>query len=131
MVADERETSEGGDCRLAFWHRPRYSAGAEHGDDPSLGSLWDILSGRARLIVNAHEHDMQRLEPRQGLTQLIAGAGGHLSYPIEPGYAGLRFGDDKRWGALRLRLRPGHASYTFVSAAGTTLDSGSLRCEVG
>lgn len=127
----DQETRDGGDCRLAFWHRPRYSAGTIHGDDASLQSLWDALSGRARLIVNAHDHDMQRLEPRQGMIELIAGAGGSSLYPIDPSYPGLRFGDDRHQGALRLRLRPGRASYAFVSVQGETLDSGSLRCQRG
>lgn len=122
------QTREGGDCRLAFWHRPRYSAGTTHGDDPSLQPLWDALSGRARLIVNGHEHDMQRLAPRSGIIQLVAGAGGRSSYPIDRGYGGLRFSDDQLLGALRLQLAPGRASYAFVSVGGTILDSGSVRC---
>lgn len=124
------QTSDGGNCRLAFWHRPRYSAGTTHGDDPSLQTLWDTLSGHTRLIVNAHEHDLQRLERRQGMTQFVAGAGGRSSYPIDPSYDGLRFGDDQHVGALRLRLRPGRASYAFVSTAGQILDSGSVHCRV-
>lgn len=74
---------------------------------------------------------MQRLEPRQGMIELIAGAGGSSRYPIDPSYPGLRFGDDRHLGALRLRLRPGRASYAFVSVQGETLDSGSLRCQRG
>jgi hypothetical protein len=124
----DRETRGGGDCRLAFWHRPRYSAGTKHGGDATLRSLWDGLRGRASLIVNAHEHNMQRFEPRQEMIQLVAGAAGRSHYPLDPGYQGLRFGDDRRRGALRLRLRPGHASYAFVSPNRRTLDSGSVRC---
>lgn len=126
----DEATSERGDCRLAFWHRPLYSAGTTHGDDPSLQSLWAALDGRARLVVNGHEHGMQRLEPRQGMVQLIAGSGGRSLYSLDPSYQGLRFGDDQALGALRLRLRPGHASYAFVSVEGETLDSGALRCQV-
>lgn len=71
---------------------------------------------------------MQRLALRRGMVQLIAGSGRRSSYPIHPRYAGLRFGGDQHRGALRLRLRPGHPSYAFVSVNGATLDSGSLRC---
>lgn len=126
---DEATRGEG-DCRLAFWHRPRYSAGTNHGDDPGLDSLWDALAGRARLIVNGHDHNMQRLGRRRGIVPLIAGAGGKDRYPIDPDYRGLRFGNDRLDGALRLRLRPGHGSYAFVSVSGQILDSGSLRCEM-
>src|SRR4051812_10564447 len=31
-------------CRLAFWHRPRFSAGL-HGDSPDVEPLWHALAG--------------------------------------------------------------------------------------
>ena len=67
-----------GDCRLAFWHRPRYSAGV-YGDDASYEPFWRELAGRARLVLSAHDHNMQRLRPRNGLVQLVAGSGGRSS----------------------------------------------------
>ncbi len=127
----KEETAAGGNCRLAFWHRPRYSAGTVHRNDPSLQPLWNALSGRARLIVNGHEHSMQRFRPREGITELVAGAGGSELYPIDPTHAGLRFADDRHRGALRLRLTSGRASYAFVATSGKTLDSGSVRCRPG
>ena len=125
----EQRVSAPGNCRIAFWHRPRFSAGTEHGDDPGLQPFWDALGGRARLAVNAHEHDFQRQAARDGVTQLIAGAGGESRYPLDPAYSGLRFGDDEATGALRLRLRPGRLSYAFVDTRRHVLDSGSRRCE--
>ncbi len=103
-------------CRLAFWHRGRYSAGL-HGDQPDVGSLWSPLRGHAALVLNGHDHDLQRWKPRGGLTEIVAGAGGHGLYPLTR-RAGLVFGDDRHYGGARLRLRPGRADIALVTSAG-------------
>jgi hypothetical protein len=116
-----------GDCRLAFWHRPRFSAGVVHGDAPDVEPLWSALRGRARIVVTGHEHDMQRFAPRDGITEFVSGAGGHGHYALRR-RAGLAFGDAEHYGALRLALRRGRADWSFVADDGTALDSGSIRC---
>jgi hypothetical protein len=118
----------GGDCRLALWHRPFQSAGQVHGDQPDVAPLWNALRGRARLVLNGHDHDSQRLRPRDGITELVAGAGGHGLYPVNRGDSRLVFSDASHYAALRLRLRPGLARYAFVSASGRTLAHGQVRC---
>ena len=117
-----------GSCRIAFWHRPRYSAGT-HGDQPDIQPFWQALIGRAVLVVNGHDHDMQRLHPQSGITELVAGAGGRSHYGVDPDRR-VAFADDEQYGALRLSLRPGVARYAFVSAAGRVLDSGVTRCRM-
>jgi hypothetical protein len=116
-----------GNCRIAFWHRPRFSAGSLHGDAPDLRPLWRTLAGHARIVVNGHEHDMQRFLPRSGMIEFVSGAGGAGLYPLHPDQR-LGFGDDAGYGALRLRLTPGHASFAFVRAGGELLDSGKIGC---
>jgi hypothetical protein len=120
-----------GTCRLAFWHRARYSAGDHHGDQPDIQPFWDVLKGHAAIVVNGHEHDMQRFEPRDGITEFVSGAGGHDLYAVDQTRPDLAFGNGDKFGALRLDLSPGLARYRFVSVQGTTLDSGSVRCEKG
>jgi hypothetical protein len=115
-----------GTCVLAFWHRPLQSAG-EHGDQPDVAPLWNALRGRATLVLNGHDHDLQRLRPRDGITQLVAGAGGRSRYALHRDDR-LLFGDDDHDGALRLRLRPGSATIAFVSARGVTLDASRVTC---
>ncbi|MDX6719669.1 MAG: hypothetical protein QOJ63_1923 [Solirubrobacteraceae bacterium] len=117
-----------GTCRIAFWHRPRFSAGTHHGDQPDMAPVWDALRGHAAIVLAGHEHDMQRMHPIDGITSFVSGAGGHGHYALRRDDPRLAFGDDREDGALRLRLRPGTASYAFVSAGGRVLDSGALRC---
>ena len=117
-----------GTCRLAFWHRPRFSAGTVHGDQPDMAPLWQALVGRARLVIAGHEHGSQRFRRRDGITQLVAGAGGRALYPIRISDSRLAFGDASRHAALRLGLRPGGARLAFVASSGRVLDRGSVRC---
>jgi hypothetical protein len=117
-----------GTCRLAFWHRPRYSAG-KHGDQDDVSSLWRALRGRASLVINGHEHNMQRLRRRDGIVELVAGAGGRSRYKLDQNDRRLAWADATQEGALRIRLRPGVAEWDFVSVGGRTLDKGSAKCD--
>ena len=116
-----------GTCRIAFWHRPRYSAGV-HGNAADMDPYWRALQGHATLVLSGHDHDMERYAPRGGLVQIVAGAGGESHYPLLRSHAGLLFGDSTHWGALRMDLRPGAAILAFVSTSGRTLDSKSYKC---
>ncbi|MDP9400536.1 MAG: metallophosphoesterase [Actinomycetota bacterium] len=116
-----------GTCRLAFWHRPRFSAG-DHGDQEDMAPVWDALRGHAVLVLSAHDHDMQRFRPIDGLIQLVAGAGGKSLYDVDESDRRLAFANDDDWGALRLRLGPRSARFAFVALGGRTLDRGRVRC---
>jgi acid phosphatase type 7 len=116
-----RRVATGGDCRIAFWHRPRFSAGY-HGDQPDVAPLWNAVRGRARIVLNGHDHDMQRFPPLGGTTEFVSGAGGASLYGVDESDPRLRFSNDSQYGALRLELRPQHADYSFVTAAGEVLD---------
>jgi calcineurin-like phosphoesterase family protein len=124
----DRQVAAGGDCRIAFWHRPRFSAGLDHGDQPDIDPLWEAVQGRARIVLNGHEHDMQRFRPQAGITEFVSGAGGKSLYAIDESDPRLRFSNDSQYGALRLNLRPRKARYSFVTAAGEVLDRGSISC---
>ncbi len=117
-----------GTCRIAFWHQPRYNAGGRHGDEGRMAPIWDALRGKAAIVVSGHEHSMQRLRPIDGITPFVSGAGGRGLHDLRRGDPRLAFGEDRTYGALRLRLRRGEARYAYVSAAGRELDAGTVRC---
>jgi hypothetical protein len=116
-----------GTCRIAFWHRPRYSASTHHGDQEDVQPLWNALRGHATILLGGHDHDMQRFRPVDGMTQFVSGAGGAERYPLHRD-GRLAFGEAAAYGALRLVLRPGSASYAFVRDDGRVLDRGTIRC---
>jgi hypothetical protein len=123
----QRQVRAPGTCRIAFWHRARFSAGTNHGDQEDMAPLWDALRGHAAIVVAGHEHDMQRFAPIDGITQFVSGAGGHSHYALRRDPR-LAFGDDRSYGALRMELSPGRAEHAFIAADGRKLDSGTVRC---
>ena len=120
-------SSRYGNCRIAFFHHPLYSAGL-HGDLGSLGPIANALEGRASIALSGHDHDLQRLRPIEGITQLVSGAGGAGIYPVNREDPRLAFSDDTHHGAIRLQLTPGRAVVSFVSSDGTLLDRSVVRC---
>ena len=125
-VLDEQATT----CRLAFWHRPRFSAGTVHGDAPDIAPLWRALRGRARLVLNGHEHALMRFRRRAGLTEYVSGAGGSVRYDLRAD-SRLAFGRSDRPGALRMVLTPGEARLEFRDVSGTVLDRSRATCRPG
>ena len=116
-----------GTCRLAFWHRPRYNAGL-HGDAADVAPLWNAVRGRFRLVLNGHDHNLQRLRRRDGITQFVSGAAGRALYPLRRGDDRVAFARDDVNGGLRMVLSPGSATLEFRSATGKLLDRSAARC---
>jgi hypothetical protein len=115
-----------GNCRIAFWHRPRYSAGL-HGSAADMAPVWDTLTGHARIVLSGHDHDLQRWRPRGGLIQYVAGAGGRSRYALH-GAANLAWGRADVNGALRIVLKPNRALLEFRAPGGRLLDRSRVSC---
>ncbi len=125
-----RATPGRGNCRIAFWHQPRYSAGI-HGNAGTMEAFWRALAHDARIVINGHDHNMQRFRARRGIVAFVAGSGGHSPTSVDESDPRLAFAEDFTDGALRLDLEAGRARHAFVSSAGDVLDSGNLRCRPG
>ena len=116
-----------GTCRLAFWHRPRYSAGTVHGDAPDTESFWRALRGHARLVLNGHDHLLQRFRRRAGITEFVSGAGGDVLYGRHRD-GRVAFARSGVTAGLRMVLEPGRARLQFISVDGKVLDTSEARC---
>jgi hypothetical protein len=123
----QRQLAEPGSCRLAFWHRPRFSA-SRQGDFGKVDALWQSLSGRAVLVLSGHEHAMMQMVPRDGLVQLVSGAGGQSNYGVDESDSRLAWGDDRADGALALELGEKEVTWQFVSVEGDVLHEGRAPC---
>ena len=141
----EQLCASGEPC-LAFWHRPRFSAG-KHGDNVDVAPLWDAVRGRAALVLSAHDHNLQRFRPIEGTIQVVAGAGGRSRYELTRSWRRflpwprprplarahrafedprLAFGNDTDDGVVRLDVRPGRIDFAFVATDGRILDEASV-----
>jgi hypothetical protein len=119
-----------GDCRIAFWHRPRYSQGA-YGGAPDLNPLWNRLAGHARIVLSGHDHNLQRHRPQKGIAQYVVGAGGRGRYELHRRPSTMVWGRDDVNAALRIVLRPGHALLEFRGVRGRLLDRSRATCTRG
>lgn len=124
-------------CVLAFWHRPRWSAGA-YEDDAKTAPLWNPLyDAGAEIVLNGHDHNYQRFPPlnrrgeidrARGIRSFVVGTGGRRFYDPRPDPR-RRTSNAHTWGLLRLTLRANGFSWRFLPVAGGSYrDTGSATC---
>ena len=126
-------------CTLAYWHHPRFSSGAVHGDDPSVQPLWQALyDANADLVLSGHDHDYERFapqtpvgvaDPARGIREFVVGTGGRSHYAQGTLKANSEVFNGTTFGVLKLTLSTGSYAWEFVPIAGGTFtDSGTGNC---
>jgi hypothetical protein len=126
-------------CVAAMWHHPRFSSGAEHGDDLEVRDLWKALTDAgADIAVAGHEHVYERFapqtadgkaDPEHGLRQITVGTGGRELYAWGRIKPNSEVRDNKTFGVLELTLHPDGYDWKFLPVDGETFtDSGSEKC---
>jgi hypothetical protein len=125
-------------CVLAYWHKPRWSSGTEHGSASNMQAIWQILyNAGAEVVISGHEHNYERFAQMnasgatvsQGLREFVAGTGGASHYGFGSALASSQVRNGTTYGVLKLTLNSGSYSWQFVPIAGSTFtDSGSANC---
>jgi hypothetical protein len=126
-------------CTLAYFHKPLFSSGDKHGDDPELKPIWQALyDGNADVVVNGHDHDYERFAPqdpdgkpdnKRGIREFVAGTGGKNLRPFGTTKPNSEVRDTTAFGILKLTLRPKAYDWQFIPIAGKSFtDSGSGTC---
>ena len=126
-------------CTLAYFHKPRFSSGLNHGNDPEVGAFWQALYDfNAELILNGHDHDYERFapqdpngnaDPKRGIREFVVGTGGKnlREFGIDKPNSEVR--NNKAFGVLKLTLKTTGYDWKFIPQAGKTFtDSGSGNC---
>ncbi len=126
-------------CTLAYFHKPRFSSGLNHGNDPEVGAFWKALYDyNAELILNGHDHDYERFapqdpggnaDPKRGIREFVVGTGGknHREFGIHKSNSEVR--NNHAFGVLKLTLKTTGYDWKFIPEAGKTFtDSGSGSC---
>jgi hypothetical protein len=125
-------------CTLAYWHHPRYSSGAVHGNALFMSDLWQALMDfGVDLALSGHEHVYERFAPLDadgaphpaGVRSFVVGTGGRALYRFGPAQPGSQVRDNSSFGVLWLTLRPAGYDWQFVPAPpGAFTDRGSDVC---
>jgi len=123
-------------CTMVYMHHPRYSV-AQGGGRAALGKVWSLLAARrVTLAVAGHAHAYERWLPLdgsgardvRGVTQLVAGAGGHEVVPGVLRDARLT-SSAALSGALRLDLGTEDVGFAYVGVGGVERDGGTIGCK--
>lgn len=126
-------------CTLAYFHKPLFSSGAKHGNDPALQPFFQALyDARADVVVAGHDHDYERFalqsptgaaDPKLGIREFVAGTGGKSHRPFAEPRPNSEVRDDTAFGVLKFVLHPTGYDWVFIPEAGKTFtDSGSGQC---
>ena len=126
-------------CVAALFHHPRFTSGIRHGDNASVGPIWDVLyQYRADVVLNGHEHHYERIaqkspsgavDPGRGIRTFIVGTGGVGGGAVGALEPGSEVRNVSTLGVLKLTLRATSYDWQFVPVAGQSFtDSGSASC---
>jgi acid phosphatase type 7 len=126
-------------CTLAYWHKPRWTSGANHPPNTATGPLVQALYDRnAEVIVTGHNHQYERFAPMnpsgaadsaRGIREFVAGMGGAGLYGFGTIQPNSQARNNNTFGVLKLTLHANSYDWQFVPAAGGTYtDSGTTAC---
>ena len=127
-------------CIAAYWHKPLFSSGARHGNDPEVRPFWDDLyAAHATLVLGGHDHDYERfapqdpdgkLDPKHGIREIVVGTGGKSHRPFAAPLPASEVRNDDTFGVLKLTLHVNSYDWEFVPEEGKTFrDFGSDSCQ--
>lgn len=128
-------------CTLAYWHKPLFSSGTSHGNDPEMLPFWqELYQAKATIVINGHDHDYERFAPQDpdgkedgssGIREFVVGSGGKNSHRIFAAVArpNSEVRNAETFGVLKLTIHSKSYDWEFVPEAGKTFtDSGSGIC---
>jgi acid phosphatase type 7 len=126
-------------CTLAYWHKPLFSSGAKHGNDPEIKPLWQALyDANADVVINGHDHDYERFapqnpdgiaDPARGIREFVVGTGGKNHRPFGEPKPNSEVRDATAFGVLKLTLSEKGYDWQFIPEPGKNFtDSGNGNC---
>jgi acid phosphatase type 7 len=127
-------------CTLAYWHKPLFSSGAKHGNDPEVKPFWnDLYAAHAAVVINGHDHDYERFAPQDpdgkgdaahGIREFVVGTGGKSHRPFGVAKTNSESRNADAFGVLKLVLRPNGYDWQFIPEPGKAFtDSGNGQCQ--
>jgi hypothetical protein len=130
-------SSHTNECTLAYWHRPLFSSGSEHGGDSRSRPFWKLLyQYGADVVLNGHDHDYERFAPQDplgladasGVREFVVGTGGRSLNALNTPQSNSQVSSASSFGVLRLTLHETSYDWAFDPATGDFTDAGTASC---
>ena len=128
-------------CTIVYYHHPLFNIGPE-GATTAMSDIWALMAQYGvSIVLNGHDHDYQRWVPLDGngnpsltgITEFVAGGGGHGLQTITGSDSRVAFWDDtnpEAFGVLELALNSSGANFQYINSSGAILDSGVVPCNI-
>lgn len=126
-------------CTMVYFHHPVYNVGPQ-GPSEQMNDMWALMAQKGvDVVLTGHDHNYQRWVPLDGngqpsstgITQFVAGGGGHGITNFVTTDSRLAMGSDtspNSLGSLRFEMNQYGASFQYINYLGNVLDSGSIPC---
>lgn len=125
-------------CTLAYWHHPRFSSSAVHGNHAFMQPVWQALYDYgADVVLSGHDHNYERFapqdpagaaDPTRGIREFVVGTGGYSHYAFAAPQPNSELRNAVTYGVLKLTLHASSYDWEFVPEAGATFDTGTDDC---
>jgi predicted phosphodiesterase len=114
---------------ICYFHHPLYSDGKQHGSALDLRVILEPIFMRYRvdLVFSGHDHIYERLEPQQGISYFVVGAGGRLGKGDTRPSATTAAWFDQDLSVMLVEVAGDELLFETVSRTGVTVDSGVIR----
>jgi acid phosphatase type 7 len=128
-----------GRCQLAYWHKPLFTSGREHGNATEMRPIFQALyAANAEIVLSGHNHNYERFAPQsptgvldtaRGIREFVVGTGGASHYEFGPAKPNSQVRNADAYGVLKLTLHADGYDWRFLPQAGKAFtDSGSGTC---
>ncbi len=116
------------ECILAYWHRPLFSSGEEHGNYLPVRIFWDLLHKKGvDLVLSAHGHNYERFDKqdpegeadKKGIRQFVVGTGGAQRAGFFDPKANSAVRNSSEYGVLLLTLKAHSYDAEFKALPGS------------
>jgi hypothetical protein len=126
-------------CTLVYFHHPRWSSGASHGNTTRMSAAWKIMyKAGVDVVLSAHAHSYERFAPlapdgtidwSEGIRSFVVGTGGADLSGFDAPETGSQIRNGSTHGVIKLTLKANGYEWEFVPVEGETFtDSGSDLC---
>ena len=126
-------------CTLVYFHHPRWSSNAAHGNTTRMSAAWKIMyDAGVDVVLSGHAHAYERFAPLsptgtvdslRGIRSFVVGTGGAGLTRFNQPVNGSEARNSATFGVLKLVLGTVNYTWEFVPASGGTFtDSGSADC---
>lgn len=131
LAANEKQ------CKLLYWHHPRYSSGISGNYGP-VSFFWRIaLEHGADVVISGHDHGYERFAPQDGdgnadpdgIRQFVVGTGGSELRDFGQIKPNSEIRDNSTYGLILFKLYPGKYEWEFIPVEGGSFsDRGAGQC---